>query len=342
MLSNRMESDMSNRGMNDKKIIMYATYPMAFHTPGGGEVQLNAYISHINKERYIIKRFDQWKPNFKDHGLMHFFSCVGGSVHFCNFVKELGIPIVISSSLWITPETKNQYPTDEIKLQMSFADKIVTNSIMESESLSETLDIPIEKFYEVYNGVDPIFTEKPSPAIFRESYKITGPFILCVGNIEPRKNQLNLAIAMQKLPSHKLILIGHIRNQEYLSETINSGLPQQVKYVGALSHESKELRSAYQACDVFCLPSLLETPGLAAIEAVIQGCSLAVTKIGSTKEYFKDVVEYLEPSDPDSISEAIIKAMAITDNKKHLLTQIGGNLLWPNVVKRLESLYDQF
>ena len=337
-----MENDMPTRVMNNKKTIMYATYPMAFHTPGGGEIQLNAYLSHINKERYSIKLFDQWEPNFKDHDLVHFFSCVGGSVHFCNFVKKLGIPVVVSSSLWITPETKEQYPTDEIKLQMSFADKIVTNSIMESEALSETLSIPIEKFYEVYNGVDPIFKEKQSPAIFRESYKITEPFVLCVGNIEPRKNQLKLAIAMRKFPNLKLILIGHIRDQEYLNEAIKSGLPQQVKYVGALNHDSKELRSAYEACDVFCLPSTLETPGLAAIEAVIQGCSLAVTKIGSTKEYFKDVVEYLDPNDPNSISEAIGKAMTVTDNKKHLLSQMGEDLLWPNVVKRLESLYDQF
>ena len=332
-----MANAMTTRGMNNKKTIMYATYPMAFHTPGGGEIQLNAYLSHINKEKYRIKRFNQWEPNFKDHDLVHFFSCVGGSVHFCNFVKKLEIPIVISSSLWITPETKEQYPIDEIKLQMSFAETIVTNSIM-----SETLNIPIEKFYEVYNGVDPIFKEKQSPAIFREYAKVTEPFVLCIGNIEQRKNQLNLAIAMHKFPNHKLVLIGHIRDKEYLNETIKSGLAQQVKYVGALSHDSKELRSAYQACDVFCLPSTLETPGLAALEAVIQGCSLAVTEIGSTKEYFKDVVEYLKPNDPNSISEAIGKAMTVTDNKKQLLSQIGSNLLWPNVVKRLESLYDQF
>ena len=75
---------------------LFATYPMAFHTPGGGEVQLLAYRDHLQRMGVDVTLFDPWNPRFQDHDVVHFFSCVGGSVHFCNFVRNLGKPLVIS------------------------------------------------------------------------------------------------------------------------------------------------------------------------------------------------------------------------------------------------------
>ena len=322
--------------------IMYATYPMAFHTPGGGEMQLMSYYRYISSETTKISLFDAWNPRFAEHRLVHYFSCVGGSFHFCNFIKGLGLPLIVSSSLWITSETKHLYPTEEIRAQLGLADRIVTNSDLESHELSETLGISIDRFYTVYNGVDAIFLNRPSPDIFRELHRIDTPFILCVGNIEPRKNQAKLAEAMQEFPNHRLVLIGHVRDKAYLDQCIKAGFPDQVLYIGALPHDSVELRSAYQACDAFCLPSTLETPGLAALEAAAQGRPLAVTQVGSTKEYFGDTVEYLQPDQPDSIADAIRKALQQTPSQTDKLTKVGAGFTWPQVLKRLQALYDSF
>jgi glycosyltransferase involved in cell wall biosynthesis len=322
--------------------IMYATYPMAFHTPGGGEIQLESYYRYTRNERYKITLFDAWKPRFEQHDLVHYFSCVGGSVHFCRFVKDLGIPLIISSSLWITAETKNRYPFEEIRLQLNMADKIVTNSDMESEAISETLGISPERFYRVYNGIDPIFLERPSPEVFRSLHGVRKPYILCVGNIEARKNQHTLAMAMRKFPEHHLILIGHIRDRQYLEKVVNLGLQDQVVYIGPLPHNSVALRSAYQGCDAFCLPSTLETPGLAALEAVAQGRPLAVTEVGSTREYFGEAVAYLDPQDPDSVADAITRAMISMSKREDELTELGTKFTWPKVVARLQHLYEQF
>lgn len=322
--------------------IMYATYPMAYHTPGGGEIQLMSYYKYINDEKTRISLFDAWNPRFTEHNLVHFFSCVGGSIHFCNFIKGLGLPLIISSSLWITSETQHLYPTEEIRAQLRMADKIVTNSNLESETISETLDIPIEQFYTVYNGVDPAFLSKPSPDIFRRSHGIKDLFVLCVGNIEPRKNQVNLAKAMHQFPDHRLVLIGHVRDKSYLHETIHAGLVGQVVFLGPLSHDSIILRSAYQACDAFCLPSTLETPGLAALEAAAQGRPLAITEVGSTKEYFGDAVAYLQPDQPDSIADAISKALRQTSSQREQLAKLGASFTWPTVVRSLQALYYKY
>lgn len=310
---------------------------MAFHTPGGGEIQLLAYKKHLEAKGIEISLFDPWNPRFAEHDAVHFFSCVGGSSHFCNFVKGLGLPLVVSASLWVTEATAHQYPMGEIAHQFSLANLVVTNSELECETLSQVFDQPREHFAAVLNGVEDFFYE-PIPAnIFRDHFAINGPFILNVGNIEPRKNQLGLVRAMHEFPEYQLVLIGHQRDAAYARQCLDEG-GSQVTYLGPLQHDSPLLRSAYSACSVFCLPSTLETPGLAALEAYAAGCRIAVTEIGSTREYFGDDVAYLNPDDRQNIAQAVHTALrqrASTDRPP-----APRDFRWNSVVDPLISLYN--
>ncbi|MBF7980261.1 MULTISPECIES: glycosyltransferase [Rahnella] len=316
--------------------ILFATYPMAFHTPGGGEIQLLAYKHALERKGIKVDLMNLWEPKFLDYDVVHFFSCMGGSVHFCNFIKKLGLPLVISSSLWMTPETKHLYPSDEIRSQLSLADVVVTNSELESDALSEVLSLPREIFSAVYNGVDDIFFEdKPDPSIFRKKFEFTDDFILNVANIEPRKNQLNLVKAMTAFPDKKLVLIGHIRNQDYYDEVMSLKNSHQVHYVGPLEHHSEMLRSAYQACELFCLPSTLETPGLAALEARAQDVKLVVTSEGSTKEYFSENAFYC---DFDSVEDILNKISRCLNSEK-VLNDNEKVYNWPSATNSLVDIY---
>jgi len=317
--------------------VLFATYPMAFHTPGGGEVQLLAYRKHLPAFGVDVSMFDPWAPRFMDYDIVHFFSCVGGSIHFCHFVKQLGLPLVVSASLWITEQTKHLYPIDDIRSQLALADCVIANSDMECDKLAAVLELPREKFFTVYNGVESFFFEVSDPSIFRNNFKIENKFFLNVGNIEPRKNQLNLVKAMSSFPDHKLVLIGHTRNQEYLNQVRFEG-GDQVIYLGPLEHDSPLLRSAYKACDVFVLPSTLETPGLAALEASAQNAPLVVTCEGSCREYFRDRATYVDPMSVESIrcgiSCALDKAyLAVRGNSK------GRVYSWANTVKQMDFIY---
>lgn len=283
--------------------VLFATYPMAFHTPGGGEVQLRAYEKHLPAHGVDVMLLDQWAPRFLDHDVVHFFSSIGGSVHFCHFVKQLGLPLVVSSSLWITESTRHLYPTDEIRAQMSLADQVVTNSNIESNTLARVFNLPREKFVAVYNGIDELFFNDSTPVLFRQTFGIDGCFVLNVGNIEPRKNQLMLVRAIKAFPDVRLVLIGHKRDSKYAEQVLFEG-GDQVMYLGALSH-GEMLLSAYRACELFCLPSTLETPGLAALEAAAQGARLLVTSEGSCAEYFGNRAAYLDPASLESIRNGI-------------------------------------
>jgi glycosyltransferase involved in cell wall biosynthesis len=319
--------------------VLFATYPMAFHTPGGGEIQLLAYRKHLPSHGVDVALFDPWNPRFLDHDVVHFFSCVGGSIHFCNFVKQLGLPLVVSSSLWITDATKHLYPVGEIRHQFILADRVVANSDIECDTLAQVFELPREKFVTVYNGVEKEFYEPVSQELFREHFNIRAPFLLNVGNIEPRKNQLALVRAMKSFPDLKLVLIGHQRDPDYARACLDEG-GDHVSYLGTLPHDSPLLRSAYSAAQVFCLPSTLETPGLAALEAHAAGCAIAVTEIGSTREYFGDEVAYLDPSSEHSIAESIRSALASNASRaaRSALSR-ERHLDWQSVLAPLETTY---
>jgi glycosyltransferase involved in cell wall biosynthesis len=178
-----------------------------------------------------------------------------------------------------------------------------------------------------------------APDLFRGEYAIHDRFILNVGNIEPRKNQLALVRAMKSFPELKLVLIGHQRDPEYAKACFAEGGDQLI-YTGTLAHDSPLLRSAYSACEAFVLPSTLETPGLAALEAHAAGARIAVTKVGSTEEYFAEHVAYLDPSDVDSIAQSIRDAL--THKRTGTANTLGTarDLTWQAVLSPLKDLYD--
>lgn len=318
--------------------VLFITYPMAFHTPGGGEIQLLAYKKALEEKGVVVDLFNPWNPNFKEYDIVHYFSVIGGSVHICNFIKQLRIPLVITSSLWITEETKYLYPIEEIYHQLSLADIIIGNSDVECKNMSSIFNLPRNQFKTVYNGVEEIFFDKINGKLFRDKFNINNDFVLNVGNIEPRKNQLNLVKAMKNFKDKKLILIGHIRDEQYAEQVFKLG-GEQIVYIGALDNKEKLLRSAFSACEVFCLPSTLETPGLAALEAYVSGAKVAITSVGATKEYFCDDVEYLDPCSVESIINAIYATINTNFIKKN--NDISNNILsWEDSVNNLLEIYN--
>ncbi|MCP9627193.1 glycosyltransferase [Rhodopseudomonas palustris] len=316
--------------------VLFNTYPWAFATPGGGEIQLLKYAEHLPALGVEVVLHDIWKPAFDRVSLVHFFGCLGGSIQFCGYAKSRSLPLVITSSLWITEETAHRYPMDEIRAQLSLADLVITNSNTESDTLARVFSLPRERFTAVMNGVEPRFAGPHDPALFRERFGIEGPFVLNVGNVEARKNQLGLlrAMAGHDLP---VVVIGHIREPDYGRQMLAEG-GDRLRYLGPLDHGDPLLASAYAACSAFVLPSTLETPGLAALEAAVAGAPLVVTSEGSTRDYFGDLAQYVRHDDPADIRRGIDAALAAGPGRE-LQSHILNNFSWSAVTATLVDVY---
>ena len=314
--------------------ILLATYPMAHQTPGGGEIQILYYKKYLSKLGHKVSYFNQWKDKINKFDLVHFFSCIGGSEHFCKYVKDIGLPLVISPNLWINDKNKKNYNLNEIKNILSLSDKIICNSKIESKSLIKIFNLNKNSFDYVYNGVDKIFFQQINENIFRKKYKINYPFILNVANIEKRKNQLKLVEVCNKL-NKKLIIIGHIRDKKYY-ELINQTDEKKIlKIIPNINHNSIYLRSAYKACKYFVLPSTLETPGLSSLEAAAQGKNLLITEEGSCREYYEKKVLYCNNSNLDKKLEELFKKPAISLSVINKVKKFE----WSKSILRLDKVY---
>jgi len=320
--------------------ISLATYPWAYFTPGGGEIQIEMLYKYLKKKDVNVYKFDSWNPKIKTK-IFHFFSCMGGSLDFCNFLKSINKKLIISSSLWITKDTMNNYDIGQIKSQLLIADRIVVNSEIEKDLLSDIFAIDKSNFRVVYNGFEPDLL-KYRDKKFDKSQKLPVSFedyVLCIANIEKRKNQ-HLLIEASKLSKKKLVLVGHIREKEYFNtlEIDNNS----VIYYGSVENHSYEFLSLLLNAKCFVLPSTLETPGLAALEAAALGIPIIVTSEGCAKEYFGGIDSYYDGKIGD------VKKLSDLINKVFLNPMLGSvnfnqikKFTWSECIKNQILVYEE-
>ena len=318
--------------------IAYATYPWAYFTPGGGEIQIEMLFKYIRKKGIDVHKFDSWEP-LKDRNIYHFFSCMGGSIHFCNYLKNINKKLVLSTSLWITEDTKDNYNIPEIMNQLLIADKIVVNSEKERELLSRIFNIDKEKFYVVYNGYEPDLLNFRNKSIDR-SKKIPydwDEYIFCLANIERRKNQ-KILIEACKRSNKKLVIAGYIREEDYFNSLDIDN--KSVIYYGPVRNHSNEFFSLFINSSCFILPSTLETPGLAALEAAALGIPIIVTKEGCSSEYFGDIQTYYDgkKGNIDELAELIDNIFINPSIGKVAFNQIN-KFSWDKCVENQIALY---
>ena len=158
-----------------------------------------------------------------------------------------------------------------------------------------------------YNGVDGTWLNgRPSHAP-RER-----PYLLFVGNVKPHKNLSRLLEAFQllrdKIP-HDLVVIGKREGfitGDAMAIQKASGMDR-VVCVGELSHEHELLRRFYCHADALILPSLYESFGLTALEALASRCPAIVSRVGGLPEVYGDGVMYCHPYDISDIAAGIYR-----------------------------------
>lgn len=319
--------------------IYLGTYPWAFDISGGGERQLMDYHNYLTIHGTKNRLYNMWNPNLDDCHIFHYFSTMPSSKQFLDYIKtNRHIPLIVSPNFWPEPdEWKKSGVFDEVATILWLANRIIVNSFIEEEAMVRLLRIDSSQIRVVPNGVDALFFEPISQGLFRNTYNVSGPYILNVGNIEPRKNQHAFLEALRAFPEYKFVVIGNVRAQWYKDACVDMGRDQFI-HIDALPHESEMLRSAFSGCEFFAMPSLVETPSIASLEAAASGAKLLSTSRGSAPEYFKDMATYVDPLDLSSLRTGICTALSSTVNphlKSHIQTTFG----WDSVIRKLLDVY---
>lgn len=144
------------------------------------------------------------------------------------------------------------------------------------------------------------------PSLFVKEFGVS-EFVLCVGRLESRKNQLMLLKALEKSDITVVLAGGGFSYQPDYEHAVR-GFKRRGKTIitGRLSPQL--LASAYAACRVHALPSWYELPGLVSLEAASCGKNVVVTSRGTTEDYFGDLAFYCEPDNYRSVMNATLAA----------------------------------
>jgi glycosyltransferase involved in cell wall biosynthesis/predicted SAM-dependent methyltransferase/Tfp pilus assembly protein PilF len=183
----------------------------------------------------------------------------------------------------------------------ALADHLVVLSEGELERL-QRLGALIPSFSLVHNGVEPGWADGVDADLFARRFGVRD-YVLSVGRLEPRKNQLLLARALRDT-GIDLVLVGDTPKPDYAELVRRHGGPR-THLIGRLDHGDPLLRSAFAGARVFALPSWAEGAPLAALEAAALGIPLVLSNRSGEREYFGPLAAYCDPGSVDDIRDKV-------------------------------------
>src|ERR1043166_911518 len=150
-----------------------------------------------------------------------------------------------------------------------------------------------------------------SAAAVRERLSIGAPFVLSVGDLQPRKNQIGLIKAFARLVNaypqlkQNLVLAG---KETWFADQVHkaardSGVSDRIQFFGFVSDD--DLLQLYNACDLFVFPSFYEGFGLPALEAMACGRAVACSHTSALPEVVDGAAILFDPYAVDEIVRAL-------------------------------------
>lgn len=206
------------------------------------------------------------------------------------------------------------------------------------------------RLHVIWEGVDPIFLEKPDMSCLHqiETFPIMEiPFVLSVGGVVERKNIGRLVQAMERLKDdipHHLVLVGGAwrGTDTILRQCRESIIADRIHYLGYVS--DNQLHALYNIAKAFVFVSLFEGFGLPVVEALASGCPVVTSNISSLPEIAGDAALLVDPYNVSAIAEAI-REICTDENLATLLSERGRlrgkAFCWNKCAEQVSDIYRQ-
>ncbi|MFZ2995318.1 glycosyltransferase [Sphingobium sp.] len=156
-----------------------------------------------------------------------------------------------------------------------------------------------------YTGVDLDTFEIVDRAEAKQTLDFSGPVVLCVGALIPRKGQDLLVRALTMLPDVTLLFAGqgqYRRALENLAQEL--GVERRIGFLGSVPHH--KLPRIFAAADVMALPSASEGLANAWVEALACGTPIVISDVGGARELIdRPEAGRIVERDPQAIADAI-------------------------------------
>jgi glycosyltransferase involved in cell wall biosynthesis len=171
------------------------------------------------------------------------------------------------------------------------------------------------------------------------------PYVLTVGNLQPRKNLIRLLEAFGSLVESgghdiDLVIVGPRR---FRAEDITQAagpMTGRVHFTGYVS--DRQLAALYLCSTVFVLPSLYEGFGLPVLEAMAHGVPVVCSDAGALPEVCGDAAILFNPLSPEDIASALDRVLSDTPLRLRLSeagTSRARQFSWKATAERTAAIY---
>jgi glycosyltransferase involved in cell wall biosynthesis len=346
----------------------------ALDAPGGGEIQMFGTAEGLRELGVSARLWRPWEESIKEAKCLHLFGSLPEHLPLIEAARRANLPVLLSTITWFDWRSYWREPGSvvrRVKAVAGFAaraawpnlaswrrrlyhsvDLLLPNSNAEAAQLTRYFQVSPKKIHIVPNGADPRFGDaqpdaflklldrqmnEGTPSIVR-SRIAERRFVLYVGRIEPRKNQLGLIRAMRG-KSVPVVLIGDAvpGHDRYWRACCQAADPS-VIFLPRLDHDDPLLRSAYAACGCLALTGWYETPGLVALEAAMSGTPLVLPRGGSAHEYFGGEASYVAPDDLRGIRRAVLDALE-RPRSERIARRVQDNFTWKSAAEATLEAY---
>ena len=222
-----------------------------------------------------------------------------------------------------------------------------TPSAFVRDEVVELLGADPERVRAVHHGVPPLRPAGESGSDHAGFDRVTtGPYVLALGTIEPRKDLASLVRAFDQVAGHhselSLVLAGR---PGWAMENVEAAVgasrwPDRVVRLGYVSEpqRSRLLRGA----TLVAYPSLYEGFGFPPLEAMAAGVPVVATTAGALPEVVGDGAELVSPGDANALAAAIDR-LVVDDGERAALVARGrrrvGAFSWDECAAGLAALY---
>lgn len=267
-------------------------------------------------------------------------------------------PVVVSVhdvSFLEFPEYFTRYRRTQLRLTVKRtverAAAVLTPSEFSRDAILQHYRIDPRKIVVAHNAVSSQFRpieRRLARAGIEKKFGLRGPFVLTVGDLQPRKNHLGLLKAFEEAVrahpqlTHRLVFVGKETwySKELHRAVAESSVSERVHFTGFI--DDAEVVQFYGACELFVFPSFYEGFGLPILEAMACGRAVACSNTSAMPEVADAAAILFDPRSTREIARAIADVLLDPELRvrlERLSAQRASLFSWERAAQRTLEVY---